>query len=328
MPGEILRAVRIPRLPDDARWGYVKACRKPGDFAHAMAAVLLIARTRRVVIGALGSMPLLLEREAASIGGVTCALETLDGLDHVHGTCRLPPRAARWPKRAHEPRHTHREWYLGDRGGEPRTHLADFLREARLLTGTHLGCEHGVCGACTLLIDGAPSRSCIAYAVACDGADVRTIEGLEDDPAIARLRAAFTAEHALQCGYCTPGMLVTARDIVHRLPDADDAAFVWSWREISAGAPAMPGLCAPFYGSWPRACHSVWQQRCLCLLCRSLRDHLLHPRRHCQRVWKSPGPYALLCRCRRCGPQSTIRRWLPPACRALGWFRWWANAER
>ena len=106
---------------------------------------------------------------------------------------------------------------------EPRTHLADFLREARLLTGTHLGCEHGVCGACTLLIDGAPSRSCIAYAVACDGADVRTIEGLEDDPAIARLRAAFTAEHALQCGYCTPGMLVTARDIVHRLPDADDA---------------------------------------------------------------------------------------------------------
>jgi aerobic carbon-monoxide dehydrogenase small subunit len=105
----------------------------------------------------------------------------------------------------------------------PRTHLADFLREERLLTGTHLGCEHGVCGACTLLIDGAPARSCIAFAVACDGADVRTIEGLEDDPLIVRLRAAFTAEHALQCGYCTPGMLVTARDIVQRLPDPDEA---------------------------------------------------------------------------------------------------------
>jgi carbon-monoxide dehydrogenase small subunit len=104
----------------------------------------------------------------------------------------------------------------------PRTHLADFLREARLLTGTHLGCEHGVCGACTLLIDRAPARSCIAFAVACDGADVRTIEGLADDPVIVRLRAAFTAEHALQCGYCTPGMLVTARDIVQRLPDADE----------------------------------------------------------------------------------------------------------
>jgi aerobic carbon-monoxide dehydrogenase small subunit len=105
----------------------------------------------------------------------------------------------------------------------PRMHLADFLREERLLTGTHLGCEHGVCGACTLVMDGAPARSCIAFAVACDGADVRTIEGLEDDPVVVRLRAAFTAEHALQCGYCTPGMLVTARDIVQRLPDADEA---------------------------------------------------------------------------------------------------------
>jgi carbon-monoxide dehydrogenase small subunit len=106
---------------------------------------------------------------------------------------------------------------------EPRTHLADFLREDRGLTGTHLGCEHGICGACTLLIDGAPARSCIAYTVACEGADVRTIEGLVDDPTIVRLRAAFTAEHALQCGYCTPGMLVTARDIVHRLPHANEA---------------------------------------------------------------------------------------------------------
>jgi aerobic carbon-monoxide dehydrogenase small subunit len=105
----------------------------------------------------------------------------------------------------------------------PRTHLADFLREDRLLTGTHLGCEHGVCGACTLLIDGGPARSCIAFAVACDGADVRTIEGLEDDPLVVRLRGAFTVEHALQCGYCTPGMLITARDIVQRLPDADEA---------------------------------------------------------------------------------------------------------
>jgi carbon-monoxide dehydrogenase small subunit len=106
---------------------------------------------------------------------------------------------------------------------EPRTHLADFLREQLNLTGTNLGCEHGVCGACTLEIDGAPSRSCITYAAACDGADVRSIEGFDDDPVMAQLREAFTAEHALQCGYCTPGMLVTARDIVLRLPDADEA---------------------------------------------------------------------------------------------------------
>jgi carbon-monoxide dehydrogenase small subunit len=106
---------------------------------------------------------------------------------------------------------------------EPRMHLADFLREQHGLTGTNLGCEHGVCGACTIEIDGAPARSCIAFAAACDGASVRTIEDFENDPVMAALRDAFTAEHALQCGYCTPGMLITARDIVIRLPDADEA---------------------------------------------------------------------------------------------------------
>ncbi|MEP9355787.1 2Fe-2S iron-sulfur cluster-binding protein [Xanthobacter sp. KR7-65] len=106
---------------------------------------------------------------------------------------------------------------------EPRTHLADFLRDTLDLTGTHLRCEQGVCGACTVLIDGAPARSCINYAVACQGAEVTTVEGFGTDGVMAQLRAAFHAEHALQCGFCTPGMLVTARDIVLRLPDADAA---------------------------------------------------------------------------------------------------------
>ena len=105
---------------------------------------------------------------------------------------------------------------------EPRTSLADFLRESQLLTGTHLGCEHGICGACTLLLDGEPVRSCITFALDCEGRDVRSIEGLDDDGVAVALRAAFTAEHALQCGYCTPGMMVTARDIVLRLPEADE----------------------------------------------------------------------------------------------------------
>jgi aerobic carbon-monoxide dehydrogenase small subunit len=104
---------------------------------------------------------------------------------------------------------------------EPRTHLGDFLREHLRLTGTHLGCEHGVCGACTVLIDGEPARSCIAYAVGCDGLTVQTIEGFEADPLMQQLREAFTREHALQCGFCTPGMLIAARDIVRRLPGAD-----------------------------------------------------------------------------------------------------------
>jgi aerobic carbon-monoxide dehydrogenase small subunit len=104
---------------------------------------------------------------------------------------------------------------------EPRTHLADFLRGALGLTGTHLGCEHGVCGACTVLLDGEPARSCINFAAACDGAEVRTVEGFGDDPTMLALRDAFTRHHALQCGYCTPGMLISARDIVARLPGAD-----------------------------------------------------------------------------------------------------------
>jgi carbon-monoxide dehydrogenase small subunit len=105
---------------------------------------------------------------------------------------------------------------------EPRTNLADFLRDGLDLTGTHLGCEHGVCGACTVLLDGEPARACLTFAVACDGSDVETIEGLDHDEITTELRAAFTREHALQCGYCTPGMLITARDLVIRLPDADE----------------------------------------------------------------------------------------------------------
>ena len=105
---------------------------------------------------------------------------------------------------------------------EPRRSLVDYLRDDGRLTGTHVGCEHGVCGACTVLIDGAPARSCITYAVACESAEIITLEGLEDDPVISELRTAFHEHHALQCGYCTPGMLISAYDIVTRLPHADE----------------------------------------------------------------------------------------------------------
>src|SRR5262249_35574163 len=98
----------------------------------------------------------------------------------------------------------------------PRTQLAEFLREHLLLTGTHIGCEHGICGACTVEIDGEIARSCITYAVTCEGAHVRTIEGFDDDALMADLRRAFAEAHALQCGYCTPGMLIAARDLVRR----------------------------------------------------------------------------------------------------------------
>jgi carbon-monoxide dehydrogenase small subunit len=105
---------------------------------------------------------------------------------------------------------------------EARTSLCDLLRDALHLTGTHAGCEHGVCGACTVLLDGQPVRACITLAAACDGRAVTTVEGLSG-PLVDRLRAAFQAEHALQCGYCTPGMLVSAVDLLERKPGADEA---------------------------------------------------------------------------------------------------------
>lgn len=136
---------------------------------------------------------------------------------------------------------------------EPRTNLADFVREKLDLTGTHLGCEHGVCGACTVLLDGVPARSCITYAVACEGAEVVTIEGLDEDSVTTELRAAFTREHALQCGYCTPGMLVSARDLVLRLPQADE-------RLIRVGLSGNLCRCTGYVGI-VRAVQSVIEAR-------------------------------------------------------------------
>ena len=105
---------------------------------------------------------------------------------------------------------------------DPRTTLADFLRQHADARSIHLGCEHGVCGGCTIVINGKMARSCIALAVAMDGADIWTLEGLKDDPAIIQLRQSFRECHGLQCGYCTPGMLITARDIIARYGEPEE----------------------------------------------------------------------------------------------------------
>ena len=99
---------------------------------------------------------------------------------------------------------------------EPRQSLVDFLREALQLTGSHVGCEHGVCGACTVRVDGALVRGCLMLAAQCDGAKVETIEGLSDSGEVADLQAAFEQRNALQCGFCTPGMLAAAQDLLKR----------------------------------------------------------------------------------------------------------------
>ena len=105
---------------------------------------------------------------------------------------------------------------------EPRLHLADFLRENQFLTATHIGCEHGVCGACTVLVDGDSARSCLMFAVQADGCTVETVEGLGRIGNLNPLQQSFHEHHALQCGFCTPGMLMTATDLLKKYPLATD----------------------------------------------------------------------------------------------------------
>ena len=107
---------------------------------------------------------------------------------------------------------------------EPRLSLADCLRHSLRLTGTHVGCEHGVCGACTVIVDGAAVRSCLILAIQAEGAKITTVEGLNGpDEALTPLQALFRAHHALQCGFCTPGFLTTAHALLSDEPDADEA---------------------------------------------------------------------------------------------------------
>jgi carbon-monoxide dehydrogenase small subunit len=106
---------------------------------------------------------------------------------------------------------------------EPRLLLSDFLRGTLGLTGTHVGCEHGVCGACTIILDGDSVRSCLLFAVQMDGCSIETVEGLGTIRQMGAIQEAFREHHALQCGFCTPGMLMTAKDFLAKHPDASDA---------------------------------------------------------------------------------------------------------
>jgi carbon-monoxide dehydrogenase small subunit len=106
---------------------------------------------------------------------------------------------------------------------EPRRTLADALRENCRLTGTHLGCEHGVCGACTVLLDGQPARACLVFAVQCEGVSIRTVEGLApDEDSLHPVQQAFWDHHGLQCGFCTPGFLMLIAGTLEENPEADE----------------------------------------------------------------------------------------------------------
>ncbi len=123
----------------------------------------------------------------------------------------------------------------------PRKLLVDVLREDLGLTGTHVGCEHGICGACTILVNGEAARSCLMLAVQADGAELTTIEGLMQDGALHPLQEAFHQHHGLQCGFCTPGMLLTALDLLRVKPDPTEA-------EVREGLSAVLCRCTGYHG--------------------------------------------------------------------------------
>ena len=109
---------------------------------------------------------------------------------------------------------------------EPRRTLLDALRDECGLTGTHMGCEHGVCGACTIIVDGDPVRACLMFAVQAEGAAIRTVEGLADGDKLSALQQAFIAHHGVQCGFCTPGFLMLATGLLEKEPDIGDDELV------------------------------------------------------------------------------------------------------
>ena len=127
-----------------------------------------------------------------------------------------------------------------ERAVEARLLLSDFLRESVGLTGTHVGCEHGICGCCTVMVDGMTVRSCLMFAVQADGAEVRTIEGLAGDGKLHPLQEAFWEHHGLQCGFCTPGMLFSALELLNENPRPTD-------QEIREGISGTICRCTGYY---------------------------------------------------------------------------------
>ena len=122
-----------------------------------------------------------------------------------------------------------------------RLSLVDFLRDELRLTGTHVGCEHGICGACTILVDGEAARSCLMLAVQADGAEITTVEGLMKEGVLHPLQEAFRQHHGLQCGFCTPGMLLTALDLLRVKPEPSEA-------DVREGLSAVLCRCTGYHG--------------------------------------------------------------------------------
>ena len=246
---EMLVGADLPRLAPDTRWGFCEFARRAGDFALAMALAVYRVEDGAIVeprlgVGGVEARPRRIpEAEAALAGrapgpalfreaGAVGRRSGGCGLRFAHASaayrCELAGVMVERASGGRRPMTAPREISFTVNGKsrtvrvEPRKTLADAIREDCGLTGTHLGCEHGVCGACTIILDGAPVRSCLIFAAQADGAQIRTVEGLADGDRLHPLQQAFIDHHALQCGFCTPGFLMLAVSVLEREPDIDE----------------------------------------------------------------------------------------------------------
>ena len=245
-PDELLVEARLPLLPAAMRFGFAEFSRRPGDYALAMALAVLeieggVITNPLLGIGGVEACPRRLVAAEAALAG---AAPSRGGIPRGGRDCRrccraarrsanrraIPARAGRGDGRAGALPQGLRmtgpvEIALTVNGRdyrlrvEPRRTLLDAIRDDCGLTGTHMGCEHGVCGACTVLLDGDPVRACLIFAVQAEGSAIRTVEGLAEGGVLHALQRAFIEHHALQCGFCTPGFLMLAAGILEREPD-------------------------------------------------------------------------------------------------------------
>ena len=246
-PGELIVGLRLPAWRPGRRWGFQEFSRRRGDFALAGAAVHFdrdeAGAVRDPHVGVIGAnpRPIRLAAVEALLGGQAGHSGADRRFRRGGAGGGGPVGRPAWHRGVSTPACRHDGRACARAGGgpgmseiqlrvngaavslevEPRLSLADCLRHRVGLTGTHLGCEHGVCGACTVIVDGEAVRSCLMLAVQADGAEIVTVEGLADGPALSPLQEAFRDHHALQCGFCTPGMLTTAHALLTQEPDAD-----------------------------------------------------------------------------------------------------------
>ena len=245
-PDEIITQIHLPAWPARRRFGFQEFARRRGDFAMAAAALFYDEdndeKARNVHVGAIGVARSAVashrrrtsaerqqdrrrrDREGRS-GGVRgrrpggrypCQRRLSQGARRRHGRTCAEKRRSLTSRSNHMPVRFEVNGKPVEVEVEPRLTLADCLRHHLRLTGTHVGCEHGVCGACTVLVDGAAVRSCLLLAVQAEGAKVVTVEGLSLEEGLTPLQASFRRHHALQCGFCTPGMITTAHALAER----------------------------------------------------------------------------------------------------------------